>query len=151
MKKIITSIFYLFFPLILGSIVGIIISGNIDYTTLNQPPLAPPKILFPIVWSILYLLMGISYFLYRRENKADLLEPIIYYSQLFINLLWSIIFFVFKWRFFSIIWILLLDIVVIYMIYLFFQKKKISAILNIPYLIWILFATYLTIGIYLLN
>ena len=151
MKKIITSIFYLFFPLILGSIVGIIISGNIDYTTLNQPPLAPPKILFPIVWSILYLLMGISYFLYRRENKEDLLEPIIYYSQLFINLLWSIIFFVFKWRFFSIIWILLLDIVVIYMIYLFFQKKKISAILNIPYLIWILFATYLTIGIYLLN
>lgn len=151
MKKIITSIFYLFFPLILGSIVGIIISGNIDYTTLNQPPLAPPKILFPIVWSILYLLMGISYFLYRRENKEDLLEPIIYYSQLFINLLWSIVFFVFKWRFFSIIWILLLDIVVIYMIYLFFQKKKISAILNIPYLIWILFATYLTIGIYLLN
>ena len=151
MKKIITSIFYLFFPLILGSIVGIIISGNIDYATLNQPPLAPPKILFPIVWSILYLLMGISYFLYRRENKEDLLEPIIYYSQLFINLLWSIVFFVFKWRFFSIIWILLLDIVVIYMIYLFFQKKKISAILNIPYLIWILFATYLTIGIYLLN
>ena len=95
--------------------------------------------------------MGISYFLYRRENKEDLLEPIIYYSQLFINLLWSIVFFVFKWRFFSIIWILLLDIVVIYMIYLFFQKKKISAILNIPYLIWILFATYLTIGIYLLN
>ncbi len=151
MKKVITSLFYLFLPIVLGSFVGIFISGNIDYTYLSQPPLAPPKILFPIVWSIIYLLMGISYFLFRRENEYATVEPFIYYLQLFVNLLWSIIFFVFKWRFFSILWILLLDFLVVYMIYLFFQKKKISAYLNIPYLIWILFATYLTIGIYLLN
>ena len=151
MKKIIVSITQLFLPIFLGSIIGIVISGMIDYTQLNQPPLAPPKILFPIVWTIIYLLMGISYFIFKRENKDAPLETFVYYMQLFINLLWSIIFFVLKWRFISVIWILLLDIFVIYLIYLFFQKNKIAAYLNIPYLLWILFATYLTIGIYLLN
>lgn len=151
MKKIIVSITQLFLPIFLGSIIGIVISGMIDYTQLNQPPLAPSKSLFPIVWTIIYLLMGISYFIFKRENKDAPLETFVYYMQLFINLLWSIIFFVLKWRFISVIWILLLDIFVIYLIYLFFQKNKIAAYLNIPYLLWILFATYLTIGIYLLN
>ena len=151
MKKITTSLFYLFLPIVLGSIVGFLISGSIDYTSLNQPPLAPPKIFFPIAWSIIYLLMGISYFLFRRENEYAVVEPVVYYLQLFVNLLWSIIFFVWKWRFFAILWILLLDFLVIFLLYLFFKKKKISAYLNIFYLLWILFATYLTIGIYLLN
>lgn len=150
-NNILKALFYLFLPIVLGSIVGFLISGDIDYVALKQPPLAPPKILFPIAWSIIYLLMGISYYLFKRDYPYDYYEGFIYYLQLFVNLFWSIIFFTLKWRLFAIIWIILLDILVIYMIYLFNKKRKISAYLNIPYLIWILFATYLTIGIYVLN
>jgi len=151
MKSIIKNLFYLFFPLIIGGIVGFIISGNIDYQILIKPPLAPPKIIFPIVWSIIYLLMGISYYLLKRNGIDTEYESRIYYLQLFINALWSIIFFLLKWRFVAVIWIILLDIIVIYMFKLFYKKVKLSAYLNIIYIIWILFATYLTIGIYVLN
>ena len=150
-KNILKNLFYLFFPLIIGGIIGFLISGNIDYNYLEKPPLSPPSILFPIIWSIIYLLMGISYFILQKDNLVDNKISYIYYLQLFVNTLWSIIFFIFKWRFFAIIWIIILDILVIYMIYLFFNKKKISAYLNFLYLGWILFATYLTIGIYILN
>ena len=151
MKSIIKNLFYLFFPLLIGGFVGFIISGNIDYQNLIKPSLAPPKILFPIMWSIIYLLMGISYFVLKRKRKDTEYESKIYYLQLFINALWSIIFFLLKWRFVAVIWIILLDILVIYMLRLFYKKVKLSAYLNILYIIWILFATYLTIGIYILN
>ncbi len=151
MSKIIRSLFYLFFPLLLGGIVAFFIRNSIDYTNLIQPPLAPPKIAFPIAWTILYLLMGISYFLYRKKNDVNTIEIFVYYLQLFVNALWSLIFFVWKFRFFSIIWILFLDILVLILISLFNRKNKASAYLLIPYLLWILFATYLTIGIYILN
>lgn len=150
MKKYI-NLFYLFFPLLIGIIVGLITSNSIEYNQLVKPPLSPPGILFLIVWTILYLLMGISYFILKNTNLNTEKESAIYYIQLFINAMWSIIFFVFKLRLFAVIWIILLLISVIYMIYLFYQKTKLSAYLNIPYLIWILFATYLTIGIYILN
>lgn len=151
MKSKIINLFYLFFPLIIGGIVGFVISGNIDYQNLIKPPLAPPKILFPIVWAIIYLLMGISYFVLKRNTRDTNDESKVYYLQLFINALWSIIFFVLKWRFISVIWIILLDIIVIYMFRLFYKKVKLSAYLNLLYIVWILFATYLTIGIYILN
>ena len=151
-KNKILSLFYIFFPLIMGTIIGLVTSNSIEYNNLIKPPLSPPSILFPIIWSILYLLIGISYFIYKKnsDNNGKLI-PIIYYLQLFINLLWSIIFFVFELKFLAIIWIILLDLLVIFMIHLFSNENKISAYLNIPYLVWILFATYLTIGIYVLN
>ena len=150
MKGILKNIFYIFFPLLVGTVVGFAISGSIDYNTLTKPPLSPPSIVFPIVWSILYLLMGISYYLFKRNNNDNTIS-FIYYLQLFVNAMWSIIFFLWELRFLAIIWILLLDVLVILLIYLFSKKSKISSYLNIPYLIWILFATYLTIGIYILN
>ena len=144
------NLFYLFFPIILGSLVGFVINGYIDYNSLAKPFLAPPSWIFPVMWSIIYLLMGISYYIYRKDDE-DTIVSIIYYIQLFVNLLWSIIFFVFKFRLFACIWIVLLDVFVLFMVYLFWNKKRLSAYLNIPYMLWILFATYLTIGIYLLN
>lgn len=147
----IKKLFYLFFPLLCGSIIGLLTSNFITYNTYKLPPLSPPGFIFPIVWSILYLLMGISYYLYKNNNKSFSNTDLIYYLQLIVNLLWSIIFFVFKWNLFSIIWIILLLILVIYLIKLFLKENKISAYLNIPYLIWITFATYLTISIYILN
>ena len=150
MNEKIKTIFQIFLPLVLGGIVGFLISGSLDFESLNKPLFAPPKLLFPIAWTIIYLLMGISYYLFKKED-SDEVTSVIYYLQLFVNALWSIIFFLLKWRFVAIVWILLLDLLVILLIYLFNQRKKISAFLNIPYLLWILFATYLTIGIFILN
>ena len=102
------------------------------------------------MWTIIYLLMGISYYLLKQDNDNVVLSRI-YYVQLGVNLLWSIIFFVFEARLLACIWIVLLDILVGLMIYWFYNTKKISGYLNILYMLWILFATYLTIGIYVLN
>lgn len=151
MKEIIKNIFYLTLPLILGTIIGLLTSNNIDYKMLTKPPLSPPSIIFPIVWTIIYILIGISYYLFKKNSYNNKLESIIYYIQLFVNLTWSIIFFTLKLRFISIIWILILIILIYLLITLFYQKNKISAYLLIPYLIWCIFATYLNIGIYILN
>ena len=148
---IIKKLFYLFFPLICCSLIGIFISSSIDYNNLIKPPLSPPGIVFPIVWSLLYLLMGLSYLLFKKNNYNTFKESFTYYFQLIVNLLWSIFFFILKWRLFTVLWTLLLLGLVIYLVILFFRKNKISAYLNFPYLLWLIFATYLTIGVYFLN
>lgn len=135
-------------PVAIGGIVGFIINPYIDYNSLVQPPLSPPSIVFPIVWTILYVLMGISYYLLKNPSKK---EKIIYFVQLGVNALWSVFFFIGKFYLFSFIWIVLLDVLVIFMIGIFYHNNKASAYLQIPYLIWILFATYLNLGIYVLN
>ena len=138
-------------PLILGGAVGFIVSGYMDYESLNQPVLSPPGILFPVVWTILYILMGISYATIIIYSDLDSKVKTIYYSQLVVNLLWSFIFFVFKNRFLALLWIILLLILIIIMIKRFYQKNKLAGLLQIPYLIWTSFATYLNLFIYLLN
>lgn len=146
--KIIKNLFYLFLPIISGSIIGLVTSNFTDYTSLIKPPASPPSILFPIIWSIIYLLMGIAYYFYKNNNDNT---NYTYYIQLIVNLLWSIIFFVLKWRFISILWIILLDILIILTMKTFKNNSKISFYLFIPYILWCLYATYLTIGIYILN
>ena len=138
-------------PVIIGGVVGFIINKFIDYNDLIKPPFAPPSFIFPVMWSVLYILMGISYGILKSNNKVDTNINIIYYLQLGVNALWSVFFFILKIRLFSIIWILLLIITIILMITKFYSKSKLSSYLHIPYLIWTLFATYLNIGIYLLN
>ena len=149
--KYVKNIFYLTFPLILGIISGIITNSSIDYSNLKKPPLSPPGIVFPIVWTILYILIGLSYYLYKKKTYTNKTEIITYYIQLFLNFTWTIIFFTLKLRLTAIIWILALSISIYTLITLFIQKYKLSAYLLIPYLIWCLFATYLTVGTYLLN
>lgn len=138
-------------PLIVGGVVGVIMSGSIDYNTLKQPPLAPPGWLFPVVWTLLYILMGVSYGLLEEKGKLDTKTKVIYYVQLGINALWSIIFFVLKLRLLAFIWIILLDVVVIWYILMLYSKDKTAGWLQIPYLVWISFATYLNYAVYLLN
>ena len=138
-------------PVIIGGIIGFIISQTIDYNYLQKPLLAPPSIVFPIVWTILYILMGVSYGILKSNSLIDPKTKFIYYLQLFINALWSILFFTLKWRLFSFLWIILLVIIVLIMIINFYKKNKLSGLLQIPYLIWILFASYLNLSIYLLN
>lgn len=138
-------------PVIVGGVVGILISSFIDYDSLQKPFLSPPSITFPIVWTILYILMGISYGRLKEKSLVDKDISTIYYVQLAVNALWSIFFFILKWRFFAFIWILLLDILVGIMIFRFYKKDKLSGLLQIPYILWTLFATYLNLGVYLLN
>lgn len=138
-------------PVIVGVVVGFITSKFIDYNTLKQPFLAPPAIAFPIVWTILYVLMGVSFGILDSNNLVDSDINLIYYIQLAVNALWSIFFFVLKWRLFSFFWIILLAILVFIMIVRFYNKNKIGGLLQIPYLLWILFASYLNLSIYILN
>ena len=129
----------------MGSVIGLIISPFMNYQDLNKPPLSPPGIIFPIIWTILYIIMGYSFYKQNEQNKT------IYYTQLIVNGLWSIIFFVFKWYLLATIWIILLIILVIIMIKNFYKENKLSGLINIPYLLWLLFALYLSFGVYLLN
>lgn len=138
-------------PVIVGGVVGLIISQFMDYEMLQKPPLAPPAILFPIVWTILYIIMGISYGILKTNNQVDDEINLIYYLQLGVNALWSIFFFVLKWRLFSFIWILLLAVLVIMMIIKFYKRNKTASLIQIPYLLWVLFATYLNFSFYILN
>ena len=113
--------------------------------------MSPPGILFPIVWTILYVLMGVSFGILKSKKIADSKIKSIYYIQLAVNALWSFFFFTFEWRLFSFLWILLLDVLVIIMISRFYSKDKTAGLLQIPYLLWVLFATYLNFSFYILN
>ncbi len=146
----IKRIIYSLLPIIGGGIVGLITSGYMDYQDIVKPPLSPPPIIFPIVWTILYILMGISYFLATKDVEKNKELDQIYLLQLLVNFLWPIIFFVLEMYFTAFLWIVLLLILVIVMIKELLKNNKISGYLQIPYLIWLLFATYLNLGITLL-
>ena len=128
---------YIAIPLILGTVVGLITSRQ----SANYGGPVPGWI-FPVVWSILYILMGISSYLIS-DNK-DLLK--IYYVNLVVNLLWPIIFFSFGLETLAFFWILALIIIVGYMMYKFYMENKISAYLLIPYIIWLIFAAFLNLS-----
>ena len=149
--KLSQKLLYILTPLIGGSIVGLIINKSIDYNYLVNPPLSPPSYLFPIVWNVLYLLIGISYYIYRKNNNDNHLTIKLYYIQLILNYLWSIIFFTLKLRTLAVIWIIILAITIIYLMIRFYKEERTSFYLFIPYILWVLFATYLNIGIVVLN
>ena len=117
-----------------------------DITGLNTP-FKLPSIIFPIVWSILYILMSISYYLVEDSNNT----LGIYLLQLFFNSIWTILFFGFTARLLSFFWIIILFIIVLIMSLRYKKINKVSFYLLIPYLLWLIFAGYLNISIYLLN
>lgn len=127
---------YIAIPLVLGVIVGLItMKASLSY---NGPV---PRWIFPIAWSILYVLMGISsYFISDNKNLLN-----IYKINLIVNLLWPIIFFLFKLKVLAFFWILILILIVGYMIYKFYQENKLSSYLLIPYILWLVFASVLNL------
>ena len=125
---------------------------SVWYYNLTKPPLAPPDWIFPPVWSILYFSMLVALLLYLFKPAQNKKSGYIYFiAQLFLNLLWAPIFFYLKNMFLALIVIILLDIFVILTIKSFCKVSKISGLILIPYLIWILSATYLNIGYLVLN
>ena len=145
---------YIVFALIAGGI-GALLGGNMDtFKSVNKPSFSPPGIVFPIVWTILYILMGISSYIICSNNtdkKFKKRASFVYLLQLTVNVLWSLFFFRLRWYLFSFVWILLLILLVIIMIVKFYKIKPVSGYLQIPYLLWILFASVLTFSIYMLN
>ena len=151
MKK--SLIISLLISLGVGGLSAFVTMGSMDiYKYLDKPPLAPPPIVFPIVWTILFILMGISsYLVYDSydENKNKAL--LIYGIQLVVNFLWPIFFFVLNYRLIALFIIIALLILIIIMIIKFYKINKLAAYLQIPYVIWVAFATYLNLGFYILN
>ena len=142
-------------PLFVGGLAGLITNNSMTiFQTLNQPPLSPPGFIFPIVWTILYVLMGIaSYLVLSSENNTKLVTTSLkfYLAQLGGNFIWPILFFSFELYLFSFIWILFLIFLVIRTTVLFAQISKPSVYFMIPYLIWLVFAAYLNLAVYLFN
>lgn len=143
MKKF---IIILVFTFLVGTFPSWFIKPSIDGLAL--PPFYPPTILFPIVWTILYILMSIS--LYLASKNTNSVYPI-YIAQITVNSLWTVIFFGLRLFTFGYLWIILLITLVIIMMYKFYKQNKISMYLLIPYLIWLFIALYLNIGIAVLN
>lgn len=142
-------------PLLVGGVASLLTGGGMEvFATVKKPPLSPPAWLFPVVWTILYTLMGISSYLILtadadKEQKEVAIR--IYAYQLLANFLWPTFFFNFRWYGFSFVWLLLLWVLVVVMILSFREINRLAAYLNIPYLIWLTFAAYLNWGIWRLN
>lgn len=140
---------------LVGVLSGLITGSAFSYySVLTKPPLSPPGLVFPIVWFILYALMGISaYLIYASDVDYDKKKfaLTIYGIQLFVNFLWSIVFFKLEQIGLSVAVIIVLLILIIYMITVFRKIKPAAAYINLPYLLWTIFAAYLNIGILILN
>ena len=124
------------------------------FSSLEKPPLSPPGWLFPVVWTVLYVLMGIaSYLIYTSDApKSDKFLALgLYAFQLFFNFFWSIIFFSLEKYLFAFIWLIVLWMLIIMTTVVFRTISKPAARLMIPYILWVTFAGYLNLAIYLLN
>ena len=125
-----------------------------EFVRLRQPPLSPPMWVFPVVWTILFLMMGLaSYLVYtsdtRRGEKRSALW--VYGVQLAVNFVWPILFFNLNWWLPAFFWLFLLWLMILGMTVQFYRIRLMAGFLLIPYLVWVTFAGYLNFGIYFLN
>ena len=122
------------------------------YKALRQPPLAPPGWVFPVVWTILFVLMGVGAAMVCLSGSSSKKKPIaIYGLQLTVNFFWTILFFLLEARLFAFFWLLLLLGLAVWMAISFGRVNKTAGLLQIPYILWLLFAGYLNLAVYLLN
>jgi tryptophan-rich sensory protein len=142
-------------PLGIGAVAGIFTSEAVPewYATLNRPSFSPQNWLFGPVWTTLYILMGFSFFLIWKQDASIHRKRaiIVFLLQLVLNFAWSFIFFYFNKIGLALIEIVVLWISIILMLIVFFKLKPMAAYLNIPYLLWVTFASILNTGYYFLN
>lgn len=155
-QKTKTYLFFILFTLAVGGLSALLTMGNMDiYDKITTPTFAPPAVVFPIAWGILYVLMGISasmIYLKGKEDDISVLSPLfLYYLQLTVNFFWSIIFFNMQNFLFSLIWLLLLLVLVVVQTRSFYRISKLAAYLQIPYILWLVFAAVLNYSIFILN
>jgi len=156
-KTKINWVHLLVFILVIEIIGGLsaLLAGNIKqiYNGLNLPVLSPPTYLFGIVWPVLYALIGAAgYLIFLHSTKMDKITNYsLFILQLAVNFVWSILFFGYRSYWFSFLVIIALDLLVLLCIINFYRTSRLASGLLIPYLIWIVFASYLTIGVAILN
>lgn len=142
-------------PVLTGSLSGFLTRGSMQvFRQLNKPPLSPPGSVFPIVWTILYILMGIASYLVFSSGagQGDIRNALsVYGLQLAVNFFWPLFFFNLGWYFFSFVWLVLLWLLILITIRLFYHISRPAAYLLLPYLLWVTFAGYLNLGIAILN
>lgn len=142
-------------PVLTGLLAGLLTRGGMEaFERMNKPLLSPPTWLFPIVWTVLYILMGVaSYLAARHGTETEMIREALftYYAQLFFNFVWPILFFNFQWYFAAFICLVVMWILIISTVVRFFKIDRLAAVLMVPYLVWTTFAAYLNLGIYLLN
>lgn len=141
-------------PLLIGLLASYISKDMMgEYNQMSKPFLSPPAIVFPIVWTILYLLMGVGSLLVYRSNSSEsrTLALIFHFVQLIFNFFWSIIFFNAKLYAFAFIWLVLLWLSVAAMLSNYKKVNQTAFILNIPYIVWLTFAAYLNLAVYLMS
>ena len=156
LKKYKSYIVSILIALAVGGLSALATKGSTDiYTQIVKPPLAPPSNVFPIVWSILFIHMGISsagvYEKIKSGNTKSTSALTVYAVNLAVNFLWSILFFNLEAYLFAFVWLLLLIAIIITMIIEFYKVEPWTAYLQIPYLLWCIFAAYLNLSIYILN
>ena len=143
---------YIILPAIaltVGGLAGFLTRNSFDmFEEIIKTPLSPPAMLFPIVWTVLYILMGLGAALVYTKSGS---VPFLYWLQLFVNFLWPVIFFNMRAYLFAFIWLILLLGLVIVLMYDFYRVSRKAALLQIPYVLWLLFAAYLNCGIWILN
>lgn len=154
-RKILAFVICLAIPLGVGFLSGYITRGETDtwFRTIEKPSFNPPNEIFGPVWTLLYVLMGISLFLVwnSRDNWLRKKAILVFFVQLFFNFWWSLIFFSFHLLFAAVVDILILWLLILYMIQCFRDVKPLAGWINLPYLLWVSFATVLTISIWKLN
>lgn len=142
-------------PLVIGSVSALITRGSMQvFEQLNQPPFSPPGWLFPIAWTILYILMGVASYIIMESDSEEAEKSramCLYLWQLAVNFLWPTFFFNFGWYLFSFLWLILLWILVLITTIRFCGISKTAGWLMLPYLLWCTFASYLNLGIWYLN
>ena len=143
----------LLIPLVAGGLSGILTSGSMQlYQNIKKPPLSPPGWVFPVVWTVLYLCMGIAaYLIFTSESVYKGRALVLYGAQLVVNLLWPVFYFNLEWRLFSFVWLVLLFVLVLVMTVCFFRINSAAGYLMLPYILWLLFAGYLNLATWLLN
>lgn len=140
--------------LAVGGLSALLTRGEMEaFSALRQPPLSPPGWVFPVVWTILYLLMGVGMGLVWRMSEGDERRRAVtlWSAQLLVNFVWPLLFFVWKIRLFAFFWLVLLLVLVGKMVSEFEKHSPLAAKLQIPYLLWLIFAGYLNLGVYFLN
>lgn len=142
--------------LIVGAVSGLLTKNSVKSfgETAVQPSFAPPSWLFPTVWTLLYILMGVSAYLAEVNSKPSKERTrafVFYYAQLFFNFLWSFIFFSIRAYLAAFLWLLIMWVLILLTAVSFYKIKKTAAYLLVPYLAWVAFAGVLNYSIYYLN
>ena len=155
-EKIKTYAFFVVTTLAVGGLSALLTKNNMSsFEQLEKGPIDVPPIVFPIVWTVLFILMGISAAMVfeKSRERGEYSVPALrtYVLKLEVNFFWSIIFFNMRAYFFSFIWLLLLLFLIIATILQYRKINKTAAYLQIPYAVWVTFAGYLNSGIWILN